>query len=104
MPERVLGSFGGVVAASGIAAGLGVVLASIAFTLEYAVGGTGGASVSTVAGAMVGVHVVIGIGEGVITALTVSAVLASRPDLVWGARDLVSAAPAAEPRLVGEVA
>ena len=95
-------TFGGVVAASGIAAGLGVVLASIAFSLEYAVGGTGGASVSTVAGATVGVHVLIGIGEGVITALTVSAVLASRPDLVWGARDLVSAAPAAEPRLVGE--
>jgi cobalt/nickel transport system permease protein len=37
---------------------------------------------------MVGVHVLIGIGEGIITALTVSAVLASRPDLVWGARDL----------------
>jgi len=95
---------GGVVVASGIAGGLGVVLASIAFTIEYAIGGTGGVSVSTVAGAMVGVHVLIGIGEGVITALTVSAVLAARPDLVWGARDLVSAAPDAEPVLVGEAA
>ena len=37
---------------------------------------------------MVGVHVLIGIGEGVITGLTVSAVLAARPDLVWGARHL----------------
>jgi cobalt/nickel transport system permease protein len=40
----------------------------------------------------------IGIGEAVITALTVGAVLASRPDLVYGARDLrptlVLAAPA----------
>jgi cobalt/nickel transport system permease protein len=97
-------SFGGVVAASGIAAGLGVVLASIAFSLEYAIGGTGGASVTAVAGAMVGVHVLIGIGEGVITGLTVSAVLASRPDLVWGARDLVAPPPATEPHLVGDAA
>lgn len=77
-----------VVTASGIAAGVGVVLSSLAFTLEYAVGGTGAASAGTVGASMVGVHLLIGIGEGVITALTVSAVLASRPDLVWGARDL----------------
>jgi cobalt/nickel transport system permease protein len=37
---------------------------------------------------MVGVHVLIGIGEGIITGLVVGAVLASRPDLVVGARDL----------------
>lgn len=79
---------GGVVAASGIAGFLSVVLASLAFTLEYAIGGTGGASATTVLFAMVGVHVLIGIGEGVITALTVSVVLAVRPDLVYGARDL----------------
>jgi cobalt/nickel transport system permease protein len=75
-----------VVVASGIAAGLGVVLASLAFTVEYALGGTGGASIANVAAAMVGVHALIGIGEGLITALTVSAVLAARPDLVHGAR------------------
>lgn len=77
-----------VVVASGVAAGLAVVLSSVAFSVEYAIGGTGSASITTVLGAMVGVHVLIGIGEGVITALTVSAVLASRPDLVYGARDL----------------
>lgn len=77
-----------VVVAAGIAAAASVVLSALAFTLEYAVGGTGTASVSTVAGAMVGVHVLIGVGEGVITALVVGAVLATRPDLVWGARDL----------------
>jgi cobalt/nickel transport system permease protein len=38
---------------------------------------------------MIGVHLLIGIGEGVITALTVGAVLAVRPDLVAGAADLV---------------
>jgi cobalt/nickel transport system permease protein len=77
-----------VVAAAGTAAAVSVVLSALAFTLEYAVGGTGTASVATVAGAMVGVHVLIGVGEGVITALVVGAVLATRPDLVWGARDL----------------
>ena len=85
-----------VVLASGIAAAVSVVIPALAFTVEYAVGGTGTASVSTVAGAMVGVHVLIGIGEGVITGLVVGAVLATRPDLVWGARDLaLDRAPAA---------
>ncbi|QXC59994.1 energy-coupling factor ABC transporter permease [Aquihabitans sp. G128] len=77
-----------VVAAAGVAALLAVVLAALSFTVQYALGGTGGASATTVGRAMVGVHVLIGIGEAVITALAVSAVLASRPDLVHGARDL----------------
>jgi cobalt/nickel transport system permease protein len=37
---------------------------------------------------MVGVHTLIGIGEGIITALTVGVVLGVRPDLVYGAADL----------------
>lgn len=78
-----------VVLASGIAAGLSVVLAAIGFWIEYLLGGAGGASLGAVFGAMVGIHALIGIGEGIITALTVSAVLAVRPDLVYGARDLV---------------
>jgi len=82
---------GGVVVASGIGAGLSVVLASLAFTLEYALGGAGGASVTRVAGAMVGTHILIGLGEALITAMTVSAVMAVRPDLVHGARDLLAA-------------
>ena len=77
-----------VTAAAGVAAGVSVVLASLAFVVEYAIGGTGGAPVATVFGAMVGVHTLIGIGEGIITALTVAAVLAVRPDLVYGAADL----------------
>jgi cobalt/nickel transport system permease protein len=88
---------GALVVASGIAAGLSVVLSSVAFAGEYALGGAGGASVGTVLSAMVGVHVVIGIGEGIITGLVVGAVLASRPDLVFGARDLDLAAGAAMP-------
>src|ERR687895_465092 len=45
-----------VVAASGIAAGVSVVLAAAAFVLEYAVGGTGGVPIGTVLAALVGVH------------------------------------------------
>jgi cobalt/nickel transport system permease protein len=77
-----------VVVASGIAAGLAPMLAAIAFTIQYATGGNGAASIGTVVTAMIVVHLLIGIGEGAITAMTVSAVLASRPDLVDGARDL----------------
>jgi cobalt/nickel transport system permease protein len=37
---------------------------------------------------MAGTHTLIGVGEGLLTALVVSSVLATRPDLVWGARHL----------------
>jgi cobalt/nickel transport system permease protein len=77
-----------VAVAAGIAAGISVPLAAAAFVFEYAIGGTGGASVGTVLAAMVGVHTLIGIGEGIITALTVGVVLGVRPDLVHGASDL----------------
>jgi len=70
------------VAAAGVAAGISVVLASLGFVLQYAIGGEGGASVATVAAAMGGVHALIGIGEGLITALVLGAVLGTRPDLV----------------------
>jgi cobalt/nickel transport system permease protein len=77
-----------VATASGVAAGISVVLAASAFVVEYTLGGTGGAPVGTVLAAMVGVHTLIGIGEGIITALTVGVVLGVRPDLVHGAADL----------------
>ncbi|MEU6542683.1 energy-coupling factor ABC transporter permease [Streptomyces sp. NPDC046859] len=94
--------------ASFTAALLSVPAAALAFTLMYAVGGTTDVSLGKVAGAMVGVHVLIGLGEATITALTVGAVVAVRPDLVYGARDLrqrlrlrvngeLVDAPAAEP-------
>lgn len=76
----------GVLTATAIASFLSVLLAAVMFTVQYALGGNGGAPVTTVAGAMIGVHVLIGIGEAVITTLTVGAVLSSRPDLVYGAR------------------
>ncbi len=70
-----------------VAALLSVPASALAFTFEYALGGTGTYSLSTVLAAMVGTHVLIGLGEAVITALTVGAVLAVRPDLVLGVRD-----------------
>jgi cobalt/nickel transport system permease protein len=74
-----------VVAASGIAAAISVILAAAAFAAEYALGGAGGAAPGTVALAMVSVHALIGIGEGLITGATVAMVLSVRPDLVHGA-------------------
>ncbi|MET7732855.1 energy-coupling factor ABC transporter permease [Streptomyces sp. NPDC005402] len=79
---------GSITAASFVAAVLSVPAAAVAFTLIYAIGGTTDVSIGKVATAMVGVHVLIGIGEAVITALTVGAVVAVRPDLVYGARGL----------------
>ena len=51
--------------------------------VEYAIGGSGGAGLGTVFALMVGLHVLVGIGEGIITAATVAAVAATRPDLVY---------------------
>ncbi|MFJ9023662.1 energy-coupling factor ABC transporter permease [Streptomyces sp. NPDC102259] len=77
-----------ITAASFVAAVLSVPAAAVAFTLIYWIGGTTDVSIGKVATAMIGVHVLIGVGEAVITALTVGAVVAVRPDLVHGARDL----------------
>jgi cobalt/nickel transport system permease protein len=73
-----------IVFAAAIGALLSVPAAAVGFTIQYAMGATATFSVSTVLGAMVGTHVLIGIGEALITGLTVSAVLASRSDLVYG--------------------
>ncbi|MFD5441578.1 energy-coupling factor ABC transporter permease [Streptomyces tendae] len=77
-----------VTVASFVAALVSVPAAALAFTLLYWIGGTTDVSIGKVATAMIGVHVLIGIGEAAITALTVGAVIAVRPDLVYGARGL----------------
>lgn len=78
----------GVTLAAGIAAGISVPLAALAFVVEYAIGGTASVSLGTVLTAMVGTHILIGIGEGLITALVVGTVVRSRPDLVHGVPQL----------------
>ncbi|KOG62205.1 cobalt ABC transporter permease [Streptomyces griseoflavus] len=77
-----------VTAAAFLAAAVSVPAAAVAFTGLYALGGTTDVPIATVFTAMTGVHVLIGLGEAAITALTVGAVLAVRPDLVYGARGL----------------
>ncbi|MGI5164327.1 energy-coupling factor ABC transporter permease [Spirillospora sp. CA-253888] len=74
-----------VAGATFVAAVVSVPASALAFTAIYAVGGTADVPLGRVAAAMVGVHVLIGIGEALITAVTVSSVLAVRPDLVHGA-------------------
>jgi cobalt/nickel transport system permease protein len=79
---------GGVVGATGLAGWASVVMSSAAFSIEWLFGATAPVSFDDVFGAMVGIHALIGIGEGLISGLAVGAVLASRPDIVYGARDL----------------
>ena len=71
-------------AAAGIAALISVPAAAASFVLQYAIGANATFSVSAVLAAMVGTHVLIGIGEALITLFAVGAVLASRSDLVYG--------------------
>ncbi|WP_327423098.1 energy-coupling factor ABC transporter permease [Streptomyces sp. NBC_01527] len=76
--------------ASFVAALVSVPAAAVVFTLIYWIGGTTDIAIGKVFTAMVGVHLLIGIGEALITALTVGAVIAVRPDLVHGARGLTA--------------
>ena len=70
-------------------------MAAIGFALEYAIGGNDAVVArQPSAASMIGVHVLIGIGEGIITAIAVGAVMAMRPDLVYGARGIIRPEPA----------
>ena len=72
------------VVATFVSALISVPAAAVGFVIQYAIGANATFSVGAVLSAMVGTHILIGIGEAIITALTVSAVLASRSDLVFG--------------------
>lgn len=84
-----------VVPAAFVGAFVSVPASALTFVGFYAVGGTVDLPLGGVAAAMLGVHALIGIGEAVITALTVGAVVAVRPDLVYAVRDRL---PQPEPR------
>lgn len=96
-------SASGVIAASALASAASVVFAAGAFSLEWLFGATAPVPFDTVFAAMVGVHTLIGVGEGLISGLVVAAVLASRPDLVAGARDLTNAELTYRPRVRARV-
>ncbi|WP_250008087.1 energy-coupling factor ABC transporter permease [Actinoplanes sp. M2I2] len=76
----------GLAATAFVASVISVVVASQGFVLEYALGGTTELSLPWVSGTMAGVHVLIGIGEGLIAATTVATVAKVRPDLVYALR------------------
>lgn len=78
----------GLMAATALAAGSSVVLSAAAFSLEWLFGASAPIPFDLVFGAMVGAHLLVGIGEGIVSSLIVGAVVASRPDLVAGARHL----------------
>jgi cobalamin biosynthesis protein CbiM len=74
----------GVTVAATVAAYISVPVAAIGFSIQYALGGTGTISATTVTSAMVGTHLLIGLGEALITFITISSILTTRSDLVYG--------------------
>lgn len=71
-----------VVVSGAIGALVSVPAAAAVFTLLFAVGGAVAVPLDLLLPTMLGVHAVIGVGEAVITAGVLAAVVASRPDLV----------------------
>lgn len=72
---------------AGIAAAISVVAAAIACALELITSGTAPAAI--VLPAMTGVHILIGIGEGVITGGILTYLATARPDLLPGDQPLL---------------
>jgi cobalt/nickel transport system permease protein len=84
MPKRSAS----VVPASFVGALLSVPAAAGVFVLLYTAGGATELPFGPLLATMLGWHTVIGLGEAFITAATVGAVVAVRPDLVYAARGL----------------
>lgn len=72
--------------AAALGAFVSVPASAAVFTGLFVIGGNVDLDAGTVLAAMLSWHAVIGLGEAVITGLVVAAVVASRPDLVYGAR------------------
>jgi cobalt/nickel transport system permease protein len=75
--------------AAAVAALVSVPAAALCFVGLYAVGGQADIPLGPLATAMVGWHLLIGLGEAAITGLAVGSIVAVRPDLVYGARRLI---------------
>ncbi|MBG1270742.1 energy-coupling factor ABC transporter permease [Nostoc sp. WHI] len=76
------GSKGRLPLAAGIAAGVSVVVAAVAAAIELTLSGTAPAAI--VLPAMTGVHILIGVGEGLITGGVLTYLATARPDLLPG--------------------
>jgi cobalt/nickel transport system permease protein len=73
-----------------VAAYLSVPVTALAFVGLYAVGGTAPIPLDSLTTAMLGWHLVIGLGEAAITGLVVASIVSVRPDLVHGARRVLA--------------
>jgi len=87
---------GGYLGAVALASWICIVLASAACALELAFSGT--SPLGLVLPAMVGTHAVIGIGEALITVAVLSAIMATRPDVLpdWAQVETLTADSASE--------
>ncbi|MGA8979174.1 MAG: energy-coupling factor ABC transporter permease [Pedococcus sp.] len=79
-----------VVPAAAVGALVSVPVVAFGFAALFALGGNADVPFATVATAMVGVHVVIGLGEAAITAMAVASIVLTRPDLVYGAKSVLA--------------
>jgi len=79
--RKTIGDNKGILMGAAIAAWVSVVLASSACAIELAVSGT--SPLKIVLPAMVLVHMLIGIGEAIISVFVLSFVLKTRPDLIY---------------------
>jgi cobalt/nickel transport system permease protein len=75
--------------AAGFGALVSVLAAAMVFVGLYAVGGAAPVPLDSLVAAMGTWHLFIGLGEAVITFLVVSSLVATRPDLVHGARPVL---------------
>ena len=78
--QRLIGQRKGILTSAAIASWLSVVLASIACSIELALAGT--VPLSVAFPAMTSIHMLIGIGEAIITTVVLAVVMQARPDLV----------------------
>ena len=86
LTQTIHGLFGGsksrLPLAAGIAAAVSVVVAAISGAIELGISGT--ANLGVILPAMAGVHILIGIGEGLITGGVLAYLVKARPDLLPG--------------------
>jgi len=80
-----------IIGVSATVASISVLASAAAFVFEYSLGGNATYNIASVLISVMSVHVLIGIGEAIITGLTIGAILATRADLVYGARKFLPA-------------
>lgn len=79
--RRMLAGNKGIIFGSIAGAWFSVVIAAVSCAVELALSGT--SPLKIVLPVMTGVHIIIGIGEGIITSLVLAFVLKVRPDLIY---------------------